>query len=351
MATIGSVTKHEDGHYQGELEDPVRPRRHLDHAGHRQGVPQSARLSGPLPRRRDRRWLASHRPDVGQGVRIAVDLRSRVRIEDALREPRPGRGPGRPEHLRPDLEPAAGLSAARLRPRAGDGAGAHRVSNEPPPSPAHPPPRLRAARSPAGPPSHPQGTPSHGSRRHRSCPSTRAHHAARWVPSHPTPPSTPRHRATRSPAGRPSYPQAPQMTALPITGPNSLHGVPAKLPIACTDARQTTITDDPPTFQRAHMPQRCCYRVTQSCDAVRRSLFLTSNRVLRDQPFLIRIVSTVTKGSMWTQISCLAQLSFDGGACRRRDPARQADLRPAPRGPVGGGDRPSCLVRRADLAR
>ena len=40
-----------------------------------------------------------------------------------------------------------------------------------------------------------------------------------------------------------------------------------------------------------------------------------------------------------------------GGACRRRDPARQADVRPAAGGLVRGGDRPACHVRRADLAR
>jgi hypothetical protein len=52
--------------------------------------------------------------------------------------------------------------------------------------------------------------------------------------------------------------------------------------------------------ERAHMPQRCCRRVTQSGNAVRRLSFLTPNRVLRDQPFLIRIVSTLKTGSMWT---------------------------------------------------
>jgi hypothetical protein len=55
------------------------------------------------------------------------------------------------------------------------------------------------------------------------------------------------------------------------------------------------------------MPQRCCHRVTQSCDAVRRSSFLTSNRILRYQPFLIRIVSTLKAGSMWpSQIPVLS---------------------------------------------
>ena len=82
-----------------------------------------------------------HRPDVEQGVRIAVDLRSRVRLEDALCEPRPGRGPGRPEPLCPDLEPAAGLSDTRLRLRAGDGAEALAASRRHPPPACTPPMR------------------------------------------------------------------------------------------------------------------------------------------------------------------------------------------------------------------
>ena len=92
MATIGTVTKHDDGHYEGELRTlsiraditimPVTDK----------VVSQPTRLPGPLQGRGDRCRLAAHRPDVGEGVRVAVDLGSGAWVEDALCEPRPGRG-------------------------------------------------------------------------------------------------------------------------------------------------------------------------------------------------------------------------------------------------------------------
>jgi len=92
MATIGTVTKHDDGHYEGELRTlsiradiaivPV-----TDKAAHNQ--PDFRVL---LQGRRDRCRLAAPGPDVGEGVCVPVDLRSRAGLQDALCEPRPGCG-------------------------------------------------------------------------------------------------------------------------------------------------------------------------------------------------------------------------------------------------------------------
>ena len=76
----------------------------------------------------------------------------------------------------------------------------------------------------------------------------------------------------------------------------------AKLPMptASTHGRRTTITDDPPVPSKGTPATAMLLSGHQRCDAVRRSLILTSNRVLRSQPFLIRIVSTLKTGSRWT---------------------------------------------------
>ena len=106
MATIGSVTKRDDGRYEGELRTlSIRADITILPVG-RQGLAEPARLPRAVARHRDRCRLAAHRPDLRQGVRLAVDLRTRVRRQDALRQPRPCRGSDRSRRLRADLEPA-----------------------------------------------------------------------------------------------------------------------------------------------------------------------------------------------------------------------------------------------------
>ena len=78
MATIGTVTKHDDGHYEGELRTLSVRADITIMPVHRQGRPHPARLPGALQGRRDRCRLAAHRPDVGEGVRVAVDLRAEL---------------------------------------------------------------------------------------------------------------------------------------------------------------------------------------------------------------------------------------------------------------------------------
>ena len=95
MATIGSVTKRQDGRYEGELKT-------LSVRADITILPVGEKASQSQP---DYRVLSqgieigagsdSHRPDLGQGVRIALDLRARARLEDALREPRPCGGSDR----------------------------------------------------------------------------------------------------------------------------------------------------------------------------------------------------------------------------------------------------------------
>src|SRR6185295_7025143 len=109
--------------------------------------PQPARLPGTLQGRGNRCRLAAPGPDVGEGVRVAVDLRSRARVEDALREPRPGRGRDRSERLRPDLEPAR-VGAGRYRLRAGNGAEALAAFRRHPPPACTPP--MRSGSTPVG---------------------------------------------------------------------------------------------------------------------------------------------------------------------------------------------------------
>src|SRR5262249_23094860 len=101
---------------------------------------------GALQGRGDRCRLAAPGPDVGQGVRVAVDLRSRARFEDALRQPRPRRGRDGSQRLRADLEPAR-VSAG---PLASAPATARRLWRR---SAAHPPSRvpLRGYALPPGP--------------------------------------------------------------------------------------------------------------------------------------------------------------------------------------------------------
>jgi hypothetical protein len=76
MATIGSVTKREDGRYEGELK--TLSVRACHPAGRRQGLGQPARLPRPVAGDRDRCRLDANRPALPQGVRVAVDLRSRL---------------------------------------------------------------------------------------------------------------------------------------------------------------------------------------------------------------------------------------------------------------------------------
>jgi hypothetical protein len=109
MATIGSVTKRDDGRYEGELKTlSVRADITL--------LPVGDKVSPSQPDYRvvsqgiEMCRLDSHRSDLRQGVRLAVDLGSRARLEDTLRQPRSGRGSDRSRRLRSDLEPA-GLSA------------------------------------------------------------------------------------------------------------------------------------------------------------------------------------------------------------------------------------------------
>jgi hypothetical protein len=110
---------------------------------------------------------------------------------------------------------------------------------------------------------------------------------------------------------RPPTPQAwrcalasrpPSDTQCPTGPPAPRHPMSAdtELPTPASTEGRRPLPTTLQLSQRAHMPQRCCYRVTQSCDAVRRSLFLTPIRVLRDQPFLFRIISTLKAGSMRT---------------------------------------------------
>ena len=143
MATIGSVTKRDDGRYEGELRTlsiradiAILP---VD----RQGVGQPARLPRDVARHRDRCRLAAQRPDLRQGVRVALDRGTGVRRQDALRQPRPCRRADRSRRLRVDLESArlSGLPLFALAPATARGLLA---SYLPPTSPTRPPHAITA---------------------------------------------------------------------------------------------------------------------------------------------------------------------------------------------------------------
>jgi hypothetical protein len=204
----------------------------------------------------------------------------------------------------------ASKSAARPRLRAGNGAEALAAfRRHPPPAP----PRLRAARSPAGTrgedgtrarcaglaegPAHPPPvaraasqlrTPARchaGEGRRRAA---RAADPQAASPRHPRtgpdlyrpitglqgdaiPPNPalhpPRLRAPRSPAGSARRRAMPTRWQPGAPGPGqcmSLHAEPPT-PIAGIDARQATIADEPRQLsRRAHLPQRRCHRATHT---------------------------------------------------------------------------------------
>jgi uncharacterized protein (DUF736 family) len=127
MATIGSVTKREDGRYEGEL-------RTLSVRANLSIVPVIDKGS---PNQPDYRVLSGgievgagwHRTGQtsGKRVRFAFDLRARARAPDDLHQSRPGRGANRSGRQRPDLEPT-GLSRRSVHALAQCGARVPRQS-------------------------------------------------------------------------------------------------------------------------------------------------------------------------------------------------------------------------------
>jgi hypothetical protein len=139
MATIGPVTKREDGRYEGELKTlPTRAEIAI--------LPASDKVSPNQPDycvmsqgHRDRRRLAAHGIEFEQGGRLAFDRGPRVRCQDALRQPRSRRWSVRPRRLRADLEPARlrDLLLFAIAPAKPWRLSTHFPLDQPPP-PAHP---------------------------------------------------------------------------------------------------------------------------------------------------------------------------------------------------------------------